>query len=54
MRAKSETLQRFRTLKQQVENETGLRIGSLRTDRGGEFMPQQFQQFCEEHGIKRQ
>uniref|UniRef100_A0A7I4A1E0 GAG-pre-integrase domain-containing protein n=1 Tax=Physcomitrium patens TaxID=3218 RepID=A0A7I4A1E0_PHYPA len=42
-----------RTLKQQVENETGLRIGSLRTDRGGEFMPQQFQQFCEEHGIKR-
>ena len=37
-----------------VENETGLPIKCLRTDRGGEFTSLEFNKFCEQNGIKRQ
>jgi transposase InsO family protein len=44
----------FKCFKKHVENETGLSIKCLRIDRGGEFNGQEFEDFCKQHGIKRQ
>ena len=51
---KSEALSVFKKYKLIVERESGERISSLRTDRGGEFTSHEFNQFCSMHGIKRQ
>ena len=51
---KSEAFGCFRTFKELVENETGSRIKCLRSDNGGEFTLDEFNKYCEEHGIKRQ
>ena len=37
-----------------VEKETGKRLKFLRSDRGGEFISHEFNNFCIERGIKRQ
>ena len=37
-----------------VKNETGLRIKCLRSDNGGELTSDEFNKYCEGHGIKRQ
>jgi transposase InsO family protein len=52
--AKSEAFTAFKLFKNHVEKEVGSCIHSLRTDRGGEFMSQEFMEFCNEHGIRRQ
>ncbi|PNX86713.1 copia-type polyprotein, partial [Trifolium pratense] len=44
----------FRKFKALVEKESNHQIKCLRTDRGGEFTSSQFNDFCSEHGIKRQ
>jgi len=36
-----------------VEQELGLKIQTFRTDRGGEFVSQEFNSFCNSYGIKR-
>jgi hypothetical protein len=46
-----EIFKKFKTL---VENESGCVMQSLRTDRGGEFTSTAFNEFCSEHGVKRQ
>ena len=51
---KLEALSHFKCFKKMVENETGLPIKCLRTDRGGEFTSLEFNRFCEQNGIKRQ
>jgi transposase InsO family protein len=51
---KSEAFTAFKLFKNHVEKETGLCIYSLRTDRGGEFLSQEFANFCNEHNIRRQ
>jgi transposase InsO family protein len=51
---KSEAFNMFKCFKKLVENETGLSIKCLRTDRGGEFNYKDFNEFCKQHGIKRQ
>lgn len=35
-----------------VEQDSGSRIQTFRTDRGGEFVSQEFNEFCESAGIK--
>lgn len=51
---KSETFVMFTKFKNQMERETGDSLVCLRTDRGGDYMSNEFIQFCEEAGISRQ
>ena len=51
---KSEAFECFKTFKEMVENETDLKIKTLRPNNGGEFISNEFWNYCEEHGIKRQ
>nr|DAD39485.1 TPA_asm: hypothetical protein HUJ06_013808 [Nelumbo nucifera] len=51
---KSEALVIFKQYKSCFEKETGSYIKCLRTDRGGKFTSQEFDEFCKENGIKRQ
>lgn len=51
---KSEAFNSFKCFKNLVEKETGLFIKCLRTDRGGEFNSEEFNNFCKQNGIKRQ
>ena len=37
-----------------VDRETNLKLKCLRLDRGEEFTSQEFMEYCEKHGIKRQ
>ena len=37
-----------------VENEIDLKTKTLRSDNGGEFTSNEFWNYCEEYGIKRQ
>jgi transposase InsO family protein len=52
IRTKDEALHFIRRIKALAENESGLRLGALRTDRGGEFNSKEFAVFCDELGIK--
>ncbi|KAL0287793.1 UNVERIFIED_CONTAM: Retrovirus-related Pol polyprotein from transposon TNT 1-94 [Sesamum angustifolium] len=54
LQEKSETFSTFKNFKAKVEKEAGMSIKILRSDRGGEYNSQEFENFCEEYGIKRQ
>ncbi|CAJ2647424.1 unnamed protein product [Trifolium pratense] len=54
MNEKSEALAMFKKFKVMVENEAKESIQCLRTDRGGEYTSNEFSEFCDLHGIKRQ
>jgi transposase InsO family protein len=51
---KSEAFTTFKNYKSLVEKESGALIGCLRTDRGGEFTSNEFNEFCKINGIRRQ
>ncbi|GAU32260.1 hypothetical protein TSUD_53880 [Trifolium subterraneum] len=51
---KSEALSTFQKFKAKVENESKHVIKCLRTDRGGEYTSNAFNEFCDGNGIKRQ
>ncbi|KAK1417486.1 hypothetical protein QVD17_26615 [Tagetes erecta] len=51
---KSETFEKFKVFKAMVEKGSGRQIKVLRSDRGGEFCSQEFNNFCEATGIKRE
>ncbi|KAL2227396.1 UNVERIFIED_CONTAM: Retrovirus-related Pol polyprotein from transposon TNT 1-94 [Sesamum indicum] len=53
MKHKSEVFDRFKNWKIFVENQTGKKLKSLRTDNGLEFCNKNFSDLCEEFGIKR-
>ena len=53
LKEKSEAFGKFKKFKTSIEQETGISIKTLRTDRGGEFTSHEFNGFCEENGIQR-
>ncbi|KAK8715759.1 hypothetical protein V6N13_043085 [Hibiscus sabdariffa] len=51
MRHKSEALERFKEFKNEVQNQHGKSIKALRSDRGGEYLSQDFGELLKECGI---
>eukprot|EP00253_Pinus_taeda_P023740 PITA_23740 len=54
LKHKDEAFEKFKAFKALVENESDCQIKCLRFDCGGEFTSDEFFDFCEQHGIKRQ
>lgn len=54
MKHKEKAFKKFKSFKALVENESGHKIKCLRSDRGGEFTSNEFFDFYEEHGIRRE
>ena len=52
LKEKSKGFDKFKTFKNRVENEFGMKIKCFRSDRGGEFTSNEFNIFCEANGIK--
>ena len=53
LRETFEAFDNFKILKAKVENESGLRIKCLRSNRGQVFTWNQLNRFCEDNGINR-
>nr|AAT44242.1 putative ubiquitin carrier protein [Oryza sativa Japonica Group] len=51
LKTKDEALDYFKIYKAEVENQLDRKIKRFRSDRGGEFFSNEFDLFCEEHGI---
>ena len=51
MRHKSETFEKFKEFQNEVENQLGKTIKLLRSDRGGEYMSQEFDDHLKRRGI---
>ncbi|KAK9042849.1 hypothetical protein V6N11_071204 [Hibiscus sabdariffa] len=51
MRHKSEALEKFKEFKNEVQNKHGKSIKALRSDRGGEYLSQDFDELLKECGI---
>ncbi|MCO5611034.1 hypothetical protein L7F22_065284 [Adiantum nelumboides] len=54
LKAKSDVFANFQHYVSMVENETGCKVQTLRTDRGGEYMSGAFKDFLGKKGIKHQ
>ena len=54
LKEKSEAFEKFKIFKNKVENESRVKIKTLRSERGGEFTSREFNIYYEDHGIKRQ
>lgn len=52
LHSKDEAFSAFKKLQVAAEVEKSLKLKALRTDRGGEFTSTEFNQYCDEHGIK--
>ena len=52
LKKKSEAFEKFKIFKEMVENETHMKVKCLRYDNGGEFTSNEFNGYCETHGIK--
>jgi transposase InsO family protein len=50
---KSDAFETFKKFKVMVEKTTGKKIRSLRSDRGDEYLSNQFKSYYENHGIRR-
>ena len=51
MRYKSEAFEKFKDFKAEVEKQLSKSIKSLRSDRGGEYLSEEFQDYLRENGI---
>lgn len=51
MKHKSESFEKFQEFRNEVENQTGMSIKILRSDRGGEYLSTEFLDYLKEHGI---
>lgn len=54
IKEKSEVFTKFKQFATFVENQTGLHIGTLRSDRGGEYLSNEFAAYLSEKGIHHQ
>ena len=54
LKEKSEAFMKFKAFKSLVENESNIKIKFLRSNNGGKYTSNEFNDFCETHGIKRQ
>ena len=54
LKNKSETITKFCEFKTKIEGETGNRIQALRTDRGREYLSEEFSILCRTAGIQRE
>ena len=54
LKAKSEAFSAFKQFKSWAEKQTGKSLKSLRDDKGGEYMSNEWEAFMLEHGIERQ
>ena len=54
LKAKGEVFDKFQEFKALVENQTGKKIKVLRSDNGGEYTSNEFEDLCAQHGIHRQ
>jgi len=54
LKHKDTTFEKFKAFKVLVENESDHKIKCLRSDQGGEFISDDFFEFCEELGIRRE
>ena len=52
MKHKAEALDKFKEFKVLAEKESGMTIKALRSDRGGEYMSEEFTDFLKEYGIR--
>nr|GEY11540.1 retrovirus-related Pol polyprotein from transposon TNT 1-94 [Tanacetum cinerariifolium] len=53
LKEKYQAFEAFMTFKAMVEKEKGLKIKSMRSDRGGELLLKEFNKFCKDNGIRR-
>ena len=53
LKEKSEAFEKFKIFKTMAKNDSGMKIKCLRSDNGGEFTSNEFNEFYEGHGIKR-
>ena len=51
MHHKSDTFEKFKEYRAEVENQLGKTIKTLRSDRGGQYLDRDFEEFLVEHGI---
>lgn len=51
LKTKDEALETLKTFRRSVELETGEKLKTLRTDRGGEFLSNDFTAYCKETGL---
>eukprot|EP00253_Pinus_taeda_P013768 PITA_13768 len=54
MQKKSETYSKFCEFKALVEKESGKKVKALRSDNGGEYISDEFKDFCKAEGIRRE
>ena len=54
MQNKSEVFGHFKDFKAMAEKETGMQIKTWRSDGGGEYFSNEFSDFLQKHGVRRQ
>ncbi len=54
LKVKGEVFDKFKEYKALVENQTGMKIKTFRSDNGGKFVSKKFDNFLHECGIQRQ
>lgn len=54
LKKKNEVLQKFKDFVAYAENHTGRKVKVIRSDNGGEYISNEFKQFCAERGIRRE
>lgn len=48
LKTKAETLSRFKQFRTMMETQSGYKLKAIRSNRGGEYLSNEFQAFCEE------